>query len=78
MNELMAPTSSSLYGPDGCFSLLSGGEELDYKSRVIPSSMSYSSSINALISVCGKPNKFLAYLGCKLLISMLIYSVSDG
>ena len=52
MNELIAPTSSSLYGPDGRSPLPSRGEESDHKLCAIPSSMPYIASINALILIC--------------------------
>ena len=71
-------TSTDLCPPNGFFPLTLLGEEYVHKPLEIPSSTSYKAKTREPKSVNSTPTTCLAILGCKLLRTICIRSLSEG
>ena len=71
------PISADLCHPDVFFPLASVGEEFVYNPLDIPSSTSYKAKTREPKSIKGTPTTCLAILGCRLLKTICILSLSN-
>ena len=71
------PTSVDLYHPVGFFLLASVGEEFVHNPLEMPSSTSYKAKTKEPKSVNGTSTTCITILGCRLLKTICIWSLSD-